>query len=215
MPYLRFWLLIVVFQLPTSSGICRLTSNLVLEMFPMRAAILVCIWTTLLISCKEVSFVEPQPVGIKPLGKIPETLQGHYLSHDDRTGEESDTLIIESWGYYFKDKSDTDWLGRGHISDTLVIKFYKDYYFVNFKAGNHWVLRLIQQKSNGGINFLSIDIQDDKKRKEMLRKISRKMEVKEIQEGEDTFYEIRPTPAQLMDLIKNGFFTGPELSKIK
>jgi hypothetical protein len=169
----------------------------------------------LLASCKEVSFKEAQPAGVKALAEIPSSLQGHYLSIDDGTGEESDTLIIESWGYHFKDKEDTDWLGRGQISDTLVVKYYNDYYFVNFKSGDQWVLRLLHQKPKGGIEFLSIDIQDETKRKEILKTISKEMNIKEIRKDEDTFYQISPTRAQLMALIKQGLFTGSELSKIK
>jgi len=181
----------------------------------MRTAWLILFWALLLASCKEVSFETPQPAGIKPLAEIPSALEGHYLFLDEISGEESDTLIIESWGYHFKDKNDKDWLGAGHLSDSLVVKFYKNYYFVNFKAGDQWVLRLIRQKSYGGIEFLSIDIQDDAKRKEILKKMGKEVAIKEIHRGDDTFYQIAPTPEQLMKLIDKGFFTGSELSKIK
>lgn len=181
----------------------------------MKTIVLVCAWALLLVSCKEVSFKVPQPVGIKPLTEIPPSLQGHYLAIDEGTGEESDTLVIKSWGYHFKDKNDKDWLGRGQISDSLVVKFYEDYYFVNFKSGDQWVLRLIHQVPRGGIEFLSIDIQDETKRKEILKMISKKMPIKEIHKDEDTFYQIAPTRPQLMALIKEGLFTGTELSKIK
>lgn len=181
----------------------------------MRTSLLALAWIMLLVSCKEVSFKESQPAGIKPLTEIPSELQGQYLSFDNNTGEESDTLIIESWGYHFKDKDDNDWLGRGSLSDSLVVKFYHNYYFVNFKSGNQWILRLVRQKEHGGIEFLSIDIQDDAKRKEILKKISKKLTVKEIHSNEDTFYQITPTRAQLMELIKQGVFTGSQLSKIK
>jgi hypothetical protein len=77
------------------------------------------------------------------------------------------------------------------------------------------VLRLVRQKSYGGIEFLSIDIQDDARRKELLKKISKKLTIKEVHRGEDTFYQINPTPAQLMHLINSGLFTGTELDKIK
>lgn len=169
----------------------------------------------LLVSCKEVSFKVPQPAGIKPLTEIPTSLQGQYLSQNEGTSADSDTLIIESWGYHFKDKNDNDWLGRGQISDTLVVKFYEDYYFVNFKSDGQWVLRLIKQKPHGAIEFLAIDIQDDIKRKDILKTISKKMSIKEIHRDEDTFYQISPTRDQLMNLIKQGLFTGSELSKIK
>ena len=77
------------------------------------------------------------------------------------------------------------------------------------------MLRLIRQKAPGVLEFMSIDIQDDSKRREMLRKLSRKMEVKEIARGDATFYQINPTPTQLVALIKEGYFTGVELRKMK
>ena len=166
-------------------------------------------------ACKEVSFKEPQPAGVTALNSIPNNLHGEYQAGDKADKEDTDTLIIESWGYHFKDKEDKDWLGRGVLSDSLVIKFYQDYYFVNFRSGNQWVLRLVKQKPDGALSFLAIDIADDAKRKEMLRKMSKKFKVTEIKKESDTFYQIAPTKEQLMQLIKEGYFTGDELSKIK
>jgi len=181
----------------------------------MRLLLLITFWSLLLYSCKEVTFREAQPMGITALKEIPPALQGVYQTYDKQTGETGDTLIIESWGYHFKDKEDKDWLGKGRLSDSLVVKFYENYYFVNFKEENQWVLRLIKQKSPGVLEFMSIDIQDDSKRREMLRKLSRKMPVKEIQREDQTFYQINPSPAQLILLIKEGYFTGVELRKMK
>ena len=77
------------------------------------------------------------------------------------------------------------------------------------------MLRLVKQKPNGSLDFLSIDIADDAKRREMLRKMSRKFKVTEVKKESDTFYQINPTKDQLMQLIKEGYFTGDELRKIK
>ncbi len=101
----------------------------------MRISILVMVWSLLLYSCKEVTFREPQPAGIPALNEVPVALRGTYQTFDQTTGDFSDTLIIESWGYRMKDKKDKDWLSRGTLSDTLVLKFYENYYFVNFKSG--------------------------------------------------------------------------------
>jgi hypothetical protein len=62
---------------------------------------------------------------------------------------------------------------------------------------------------------MSIPVNDDAKRKDILKKLSRKFEVKEIQRKDDTFYQINPTRDQLMQLIRDGFFTGSELVKTK
>jgi hypothetical protein len=182
----------------------------------MRLLPLILIWSALLYSCREVTFTEAQPKGVAALKEVPATLQGNYQTVDGTTGKFSDTLIIESWGYHFKDKDEKDWLNRGTLSDTMVVKFYQNYYFVNFKTQGQWVLRLIQQEPSGTIRFLSIDLKDEKKRKEILRKLKRKMPFKEIKTKEDdTFYQINPTVEQLMMLIKEGYFTGDKLYKIK
>lgn len=179
----------------------------------LRLLALAASWSFLLISCKEVSFREPQPTGILPLKEVPEQLRGSYLARDEQTDEKGDTLLIESWGYHFKDSNDKDWLGRGVLSDSLIIKFYEDYYFLNFRSADQWVLRLIKQKPNGDIEFLSIDLQAEDKTKAMVKKLSKKVKVTEIKRKDDTFYQISPTPAQLMGLIKEGFFTGTTLQK--
>ncbi len=181
----------------------------------MRILLLIIFWSLLLYSCKEVTYREAQPKGITPLKEIPTLLKGTYQTYDRQTGATGDTLIIESWGYHFKDKEDQDWLGRGVLSDSLVVKFYQNYYFINFKDGNQWVLRLIREKSPGVLEFMSIDIQDDSRRRELQRKLSRKLEVKEIKKGDDTFFQINPTPTQLISLINEGYFTGVELRKMK
>jgi hypothetical protein len=182
----------------------------------MKAIPLALFWIALVLSsCKEISFVEPQPAGVPALKEVPAALRGKYRPRNEPKGEKNDTLIIESWGYHFKDKNEKDWLGRGVISDSLVIKFYQNYYFINFKSGNQWVLRLVRQKANGDLEFLSIDIQDDTKRKERIRKLSRRFTLKEIKHGDDTFYQINPTSAQLLQLIREGYFTGMEMAKMK
>lgn len=167
----------------------------------------------LVISCKEVSFREPQPAGVPSLSEVPKGLHGQYVGADDQ-GKDTDTLLIESWGYHFRDARDKDWLGKGVLSDSLVVKFYQNYYFVNFRTGDQWVLRLIRQKPDRSIEFLSIPVGDDAKRKDILKKLSKKFAVKEVQRKDDTFYQINPTRDQLMELIAEGYFTGNRLSRV-
>jgi hypothetical protein len=179
----------------------------------LRIIFLALFWSAMLASCKEVSFKEAQPAGIPALKEVPANLQGKYIPNQITPDEKVDTLIIESWGYHFKDSQDKDWLGRGAISDSLVVKFYQDYYFVNFREGDQWVLRLIKQKPDGSLEFLSIDLQSEETSKDKLKRLSKKIKFTEIKRGDDTFYQINPTPAQLMALIKDGFFTGTTLQK--
>lgn len=181
----------------------------------MRFSVLILFWVLLLYSCKEVSYKEAQPAEVPALKEVPANLRGTYQVYDQTTGDFSDTLIIESWGYHMKDKNDKDFLNKGTLSDTLVVKFYQNYYFVNFKFGNQWVLRLIKQHPDGSFEFLSIDLQDDAKGKDRLAKISKKLKITEHKRKDDTFYQIHPTREQLMKLIKDGLFTGARVTKIK
>jgi hypothetical protein len=179
----------------------------------MKTLLLIVFWTTMLYSCKEVSFREPQPAGVRPLEEVPRALQGRYVGIDDQ-GKDTDTLIIDAHGYHFKDSNDNDWLGRGTISDSLVIKAYENHYFVNFRSGDQWVLRVIHQLPSGDIKFMYINVSDDAKRKDMLKKLGKRVTVKEVKRKDDTFYQIAPTKDQLIQLIRDGFFTGGELSRI-
>ncbi len=180
----------------------------------MRAVCLFMFWSLLLYSCKEVSFREPQPVGVPPLTEVPKSLRGHYTGIDDK-GNDTDTLIIESWGYRFRDSKGNEWLGRGVISDSLVLKYYQNYYFVNFRSGNQWVLRLIKQKPSGSIDFLSINLEDESRRTNILKNLAKSVPIKEVHRKNDVFYEIEPSREQLMKWVKEGLFTGTELSKVK
>ncbi|MBY0434279.1 MAG: hypothetical protein K2U26_09235 [Cyclobacteriaceae bacterium] len=180
----------------------------------MRIAGLALVWTLLLYSCKEVSFPVPQPADLPELKEVPVRLRGEYVGINEK-GNDTDTLIIESWGYHFRDTQDNDWLGRGTLSDSLVIKQFENYYFVNFRSGDQWVLRVIRQKPSGSIDFLSIQVGDDSKRKDILKKLAKRFAIKEIERKDETYYQINPTRQQLMQLIKDGYFTGDELQKVK
>ncbi len=165
-------------------------------------------------SCRELSFPQAQPAGVTALKEIPSALRGEYRAADDN-GKDADTLVVESWGYRFRDSKDKDFLGKGVLSDSLVIKYYDNYYFVNFRSGEQWVLRLIRQKPSGAIEILSVNVSEDDKGKAILKKLQKRMTVKEIKSKDDTFYQINPTRDQLMQLIREGYFSGPELPRIR
>ncbi len=116
-----------------------------------------------------------------------------------------------------KDKDDKDWLGRGTLSDTLVVKLHENYYFINFKSGGQWVLRLVKQDPDGSIRFLAIDIQDDVKRKDMLKKISKKLKINEFKHKDDTYLPDQPPySSNNLDLDSEGvFLPDRKLTKIK
>ena len=184
------------------------------KLFHMKTLGVIISLSLLFYSCREISFPEAQPAGVPALKEVPAALQGRYRGLDDK-GNDTDTLIVESWGYHFKDGRDNDWLGRGVLSDSLVLKYFENFYFVNFRSGKHWVVRLIKVKSSGTIQFMSINIGDEGKRKSVLKKLSKRFKVLEINEKGDLFFEISPTKEQLMLLVKEGYFSGDDLEKIR
>lgn len=173
--------------------------------------LLCCCWALLLFSCKEVSFTKAQPAGVAALHQLPESIWGEYQIRNSITGEMGDTIIIEPWGYRTKDVTGKDWLGAGRLSDTLVVKQYKNYYFVNFKEGDQWVLRLLNVKSPNVLELLSINLENKLVREQILERLNKNLKVKTVERGDYVFYQINPTPAQLMSLIKDDYFTGFEL----
>src|SRR4051812_39635629 len=113
-----------------------------------------------LISCKEISFREPQPKGRKALASIPKSLQGKYLSLKEENGEFSkDTIVIYSTGYRFGyfdpiERAKKGDLDKGTLGDSLVLKSYKGYYFMNMNQKPEWMLRVLKQQKNGDLLYM-------------------------------------------------------------
>lgn len=164
-------------------------------------------------SCKEVTFPEPQPVGVKELREIPASIRGRYLASDS-TDQDKDTLRIESWGYQVGKTTSTKLLDKGVLSDSLVVKYHKGYYFFNFRIEDRWFLRLIHKQRSGSLDLLSLKMDNTEMETELIGKISKHVEVKKVEEDGDTYYEVNPTRKELMTLIKEGLFTGSTLEKL-
>jgi hypothetical protein len=181
-----------------------------------RTLALILGWVAFILSsCTEVSFPEPQPKGVQSISEIPTALRGRYMPATPPE-EKKDTLIIEAWGYHFKDTNDKDWLGKGVISDSMVVKQYREYYFINFRVDTgRWVLRVIKQQPSGSLEFLALNVQDDERERELTSKIAKVLEVKKMEVAGDTYYQINPTAEQLMSFIKSGYFTGGILERKK
>jgi hypothetical protein len=93
-------------------------------------------------SCKEVSFKEPQPRGKKVLKEVPAELQGKYFIKDD-DGSAQDTLTINAWGYTVGHNANE----KALLSDSLVLKYYRGYYFINMDGHPEWILRVTNKKT--------------------------------------------------------------------
>lgn len=68
-------------------------------------------------------------------------------------------------------------------------------------------------RSKRQLALMSIDIGEEKKEKEVMKKLRKKYAVKEMKYKSDTFYQINPTQEELIALIKEGYFTSIRLLK--
>lgn len=162
-----------------------------------------------IIACKEITYKEPQPKGIKVLPAVPKNLIGKYpLPEDD--GTVKDSLVVHATGYFFTNDDD-----KGVLSENLILKYYKGYYFINIKNDPEWILRIIRQEKDGSISLMSMET-DEAKFTSLVTQLSQEVKVDTIVIAEETFYEIDPSPKEMMGLIKKGFFKKSSvLKKVK
>lgn len=174
-----------------------------------KPAIVLIFFILFFFSCKEISFKEPQPRGKKALKEIPKGLVGSYLLKDDNGGE-TDTLIVNAKGYFVVSDKKGSQLG-----DSLVIKKYKGYYFVNVNDNPEWLLRVIQQEKNGDLVYMTLE-EDNISFKDFLTKVSKEVKVDSVEINGEKLYQIDPSPKQLTKLIEKGYFRNTlRLKKIQ
>ena len=163
-----------------------------------------------LISCKEITFKEPQPRGKKILKEIPDALVGSYLLKNEKDGE-TDTLFVNSKGYVIaSDKK------GGDLGDSLVLKKFKGYYFININENPEWLLRVIKQESNGDLVYMVMEEDEGVSFKEFMGKVSKEIKVDSIEINGEKLYQIDPSPKQLVRLIDKGYFRKTvEMKKLK
>jgi hypothetical protein len=162
---------------------------------------------TLAGSCKEVSFKEPQPKGLKAMNQVPPRMEGSYAIRDDK-GVTTDTLVVTRKGFYARSQP----ADLRKLSDSLVMKSYKGYYFISKDEHPEWVLRVVKQENNGDLLYMSMQYGDDFHG--FLRRLSQEIPIDSTQHGDEKLYQIDPSPKKLTDLIDKGYFTKVVLKKI-
>jgi len=161
-----------------------------------------------LVACKEISFQQPQPAGIRALANIPVELRGRYLLVDPNSPA-TDTLFVEGVGYRVgHNRNEKNLLG-----DSIVLKSYKGYYFLNINGNPEWFLRVIKRERNGDLLLMGLE-QEQNDFGNFVKKLSGTIGVDSIQLKDEKLYQINPTPKQLVSLIDKGFFTKRTLKKI-
>ncbi len=164
--------------------------------------------TLLVVACKEVSYRDPQPKGIRSLPQVPTRLQGSYLFTDEKG--ERDTIVITKNSFYAMSDPKKDVYT---LSDTLIMKTYKGYYFISKRDDTTWLLRIVKQEKNGDISYMSMG---DKDFNAFLVKLSREIRIDSADLGKGMIYQIDPSPKQLVDLIDKGYFSEKvQMKKLK
>ena len=171
--------------------------------------------------CKEITFESPQPQGKKALTSVPRDLRGKFLLLEGIAEPAMDTIIFEKNGYRlgFYDSAERarqpDPYDMGALSDTLVLKSYKGYYFFNFKTRKGWQLRVIRPERNGNLIYMDMGKEgigfDD-----YLRELNSYVRVDSFKLDDNMVYRIDPTSSELVELIEKGFFSkNMPLTKIE
>lgn len=187
----------------------------------MNRNILIAVFLFLIVlSCKEVTFENPQPKGRKALSSVPRSLQGKYLTLTEEGELSKDTIVITDRGYYFGyyDLADrakkNERYEEGVLSDTMILKSYRGYYFLNFNEKPEWLLRVLKREKNGDLVYMTLE-EKETGFTDFLNKLSIEVRIDSTQLEDETLYQIDPTPHKLIELIDKGFFTETKLIKIK
>jgi hypothetical protein len=173
-----------------------------------------------LAGCKEVFFTDPQPKGRKKLTSVPVSLQGKYLTVREDGEPSKDTVVISSNGYRFgyfdpgEQVSGSSSFDKGVLSDSLILKAYKGYYFLNAEQDPAWLVRVLRPQKNGDILYMTPE-QEGVDFKDYVKKLSAEIRIDSSMVDGEMVYRIDPSPRQIIALIEKGFFTSTVLKKIK
>jgi hypothetical protein len=169
-----------------------------------------CITAISISGCKEIHFPEPQPKGVGSLSGIPKRLQGYYEFPKDSA--KADTLVITRNEIYPKN----EYKDRLMLSDSLILKTYKGYYFFSNRSENlfkTWRVYIVRKSKNDDLVVMGLD---DGKFDDFVLKLSKEIRIDSVANGNTKSYTIDPTPKQLIELIKKGYFIKlMECKKIK
>jgi hypothetical protein len=177
------------------------------SLYHMRAYPLLLIFLAAF-ACTEISYREPQPKGRKALMKMPVKLQGRYVLPPENQSTPPDTVIVTEAGYTVTGDSSA----KGTLSDSLLLKYYKGYYFLNMHEKPEWLLRVLKPEENGDLACLSMEA-DEKSFNAFVSSLSGVVTVDSLEVNGKKLYQIDPTPKQLMRLVTEGYFNRKILLK--
>jgi hypothetical protein len=158
------------------------------------------------VACTEISFKEPQPEGVKSLSAIPAKLHGTYQI--EKNGTPSGKMVVEANGYRIE-KDEYDQAPEVFLlSDSVVIKNYKGYYFINVRNNSLWVLRVVRRQKDGNLLMLELPqlSANDARRNEQLQALRAIAPITETELNNTQVYIMEPRRRQLLQLLRKGYF---------
>ena len=163
--------------------------------------ILLCL-ALLLSSCEEVVYPEPQPPHVKALKEIPGRLQGVYLD------ENMDTLFVRKQSFSYTSGERIS-LGEEFLSDSVVLKPYKDKYFFSTSVivgdETYWLSYLLDpEEISGNIDVYTMSAKD-MVRMAMLQEITSK--VADLESGSNKYYLFAPKKRHYRKIIRDTVFS--------
>jgi len=160
----------------------------------MKELLLYLILLATICSC-DLAFEQPQPGNIEKEEIFPKTMQGIWDS-------DGDELIISELTYeYMGGLLDLN----GHLSDSVILKYYKNYYYLNIKEydKNYWYVFIISIQDDNKIQVYPLDSDDIE-----VEKLNEMTKVREVfkDNGHLDYYLINPTIIELETMQENLIF---------
>lgn len=169
------------------------------------------------LSCEEISFRDPQPRGKKHLLKVPDELHGRYLAESQEEGLSKDTIIITASGYKFGYYNPADRMNEisdgASVGDSVILKYFKGHYFLNVNENPEWLLRVVKRESNGDLRYFQPS-SDNLSFESYLKRLGKEIPIDSFSVNGEKLYQINPSPNQLLQLIRKGYFSETLLKRI-
>lgn len=143
-------------------------------------------------SCSNIVFKHAVPQEEKNLSEFPKKVRGTYID------DESDTLVISKNAYTYG-KIDNHPLFQGELNEEMVLRKYKDFYFLNFRSNDHYWEMIAAQISQSQLILYSIDIENSEQIKiieEFVNGDCQKL-------NKDDKYMIDPDLSQLLNMLED------------
>lgn len=146
-------------------------------------------------SCTETRYKEPQPFEKKEKQSFPKKMQGTFVDEDGDTFKIESSRIIGPKDNVLGTNTETI-----EISDSLKVKKYKGYCFLNtLTENNHWNVFLVDYSSKTSIHVYGID--PESKRIKDLKKITTIEEFRN-EKGKLKYILLNPTKREWKQIIK-------------